>query len=587
MHNVNGKQLAVRLPKLGPLIGWLRRDDADGSVLARLWAKADDGYGAAPLAAVTVPWDKSCNRPAGKPSFWPMRVVRLEEADPGAKVEQSHYFAVADVRLRADSVVRMAFVHGLYPKDAGDEEFILSTAAWLRESSTAKSELEAMDASGLFGDAVPALAEKLFKDLEGDLQQRRDVGAGPIPRSLSRHYRQVGSIDDCEATVSAPCAPDDAVLCFAAGCCRHPGMQFDHDLADRAFGALAGATEKGLRLGFVAMLGDQIYPDATAGVIDVGEQTEKYVARYDDAFGSKNFRRLTSRVPTYMLVDDHEVRDGWPDDVLSGTEGHWNASAVWARNLYLAHQSWHAPGPLAPPDRQVRNPRGLCYGFEHNGVPFFAFDTRFQREPGGDRIIGPDQMAAFDRWLARVAELDVPKFVMTGSVFAPGLVQFQFDAERRADNWQQFPAQRSQLAVRIAESQARNVVLLSGDYHCAAAGSMWFQAPGGRRADGYAIVAPPFYAPFPFANVRESEVLRSDRIRYGPPHSEVAACDGAACETHGFAVIRIRKTGGAGDWRDWAIEVEFHEDCWDAKGAPGATRVAAALLANGKVVWLA
>src|SRR6267143_3099715 len=119
MHNVNGKQLAVRLPKLGPLIGWLRRDDGDGSVLARLWAKADDGYGAAPLAAVTVPWDKSCNRPAGKPSFWPMRVVRLEEADPGAKVEQLHYFAVADVRLRADSVVRMAFVHGLYPKDAG------------------------------------------------------------------------------------------------------------------------------------------------------------------------------------------------------------------------------------------------------------------------------------------------------------------------------------------------------------------------------------------------------------------------------------------------------------------------------------
>src|SRR3546814_12029463 len=61
------------------------------------------------------------------------------------------------------------------------------------------------------------------------------------------------------------------------------------------------------------MAGDQIYADMLNRHVPLGlaDTFEEFQERYHTAFGSRNMRRLLSRVPTYMLLDDHEIEDNW------------------------------------------------------------------------------------------------------------------------------------------------------------------------------------------------------------------------------------------------------------------------------------
>jgi len=116
------------------------------------------------------------------------------------------------------------------------------------------------------------LAEKLLSGLEQSLaEQRRPKAPGetrPTPKE------RAGRIELCEAVLPAAHG-DSPLLRFAAGCCRHPGMGFDRELADRSLDALAQLATGGDGPELVLMLGDQIYADATAGVIDAEDRLEK------------------------------------------------------------------------------------------------------------------------------------------------------------------------------------------------------------------------------------------------------------------------------------------------------------------------
>jgi hypothetical protein len=332
------------------------------------------------------------------------------------------------------------------------------------------------------------------------------------------------------------------------------------------------------------MLGDQIYVDAAAGVLDGEERLEKYALRYDAAFASPGLRALASSVPTYMLADDHEVRDGWPNDTLPAKELFWDTPVEWAWRLYIAHQRRH--GPSRPPWalRRRASRYSFWYTFEHRGYPFFAFDARFERRPNGEHIVGTEQKAAFKTWLAHVVrdeekgrlERCVPKFVLSGSVFAPGLEEFERSPEsrRRADNWQAFRADQAEVARIVAQSGAQNVVLLSGDYHCAAIASLNL---GSSRS--YAIVAPPLYAPYPFANALEREVARSEEFLDGG--ACIGNCNAKPYAFQGFTLVRVRRAGPGRGRDDWEIDVELYRDC-DTKEPHRR-----GLLAGGSADWMA
>src|SRR3546814_13869394 len=66
------------------------------------------------------------------------------------------------------------------------------------------------------------------------------------------------------------------------------------------------------------MAGDQIYADMLNRHVPLGlaDTFEEFQERYHTAFGSRNMRRLLSRVPTYMILNDHEIEDNWSPDGL-------------------------------------------------------------------------------------------------------------------------------------------------------------------------------------------------------------------------------------------------------------------------------
>ncbi|MGA8005252.1 MAG: alkaline phosphatase D family protein, partial [Burkholderiales bacterium] len=385
-----------------------------------------------------------------------------------------------------------------------------------------------------------------------------------------------------------------------------PTVSIDRTLAERPLRTLAALADRGDEgPGLVVMAGDQIYADVWAGVLDIRDRLEKYTARYQHAFSTPAFRQLASRVPLYMAADDHEVEDAWPKSrskpgsTLTRDEL-WQQDYVnWAWKTYLGHQRVHGPnepqGRLAPP-RRPSFWYDFAAGRDGTIAPFLVLDTRFEREYQGGawRLMSDAQWEHIEGWLRqRLADPDphAPKFIVSGSVFAPGLARFAAgaDGSRQADSWQGFPVERARLAHRIAELGLGNVVFVSGDYHCAAVADIALLRDGGvtESARAYAVVAPPLYAPFPFVNTRAREVAVEESIFFPsghPRHGErVAQCRARALEiSAGFAMIACNKVGDHGTPDDWEIRVEFHKAAWDAERNPASAIVATALLAKGR-----
>ena len=117
-------------------------------------------------------------------------------------------------------------------------------------------------------------------------------------------------------------------LSFIVGSCRYPGLLWKIKHADRIFGPIANqvfASSNVPAPKFSLMVGDQIYADMMNRHIPIGlaDTFEEFQDRYHKAFGSPNMRRLLRHLPTYMILDDHEIEDNWTQDRLeSGKKAH-------------------------------------------------------------------------------------------------------------------------------------------------------------------------------------------------------------------------------------------------------------------------
>ena len=124
---------------------------------------------------------------------------------------------------------------------------------------------------------------------------------------------------------------------------------------------------------------------------------------------------------------------------------------------------------------------------------------------------------------------NVPKFVVTPSVFAPNPVKA---AERRAtpedkiesDAWPGFPATKKAILSHIVDNQIQNVIFLSGDIHCANIAELRFDgSPAAKELKAYAVTSSAFYWPFPFADGEPSEFVHdsmAENDTYGFEDSE-------------------------------------------------------------------
>jgi choline dehydrogenase-like flavoprotein len=374
-------------------------------------------------------------------------------------------------------------------------------------------------------------ADQLWTTLLSVIEHNRDTAMRADPGTLSRKFRQLAlpSANDpgvvrLSAQTIRGAGTQDAVR-FIAASCRHPGLAFEDGRSDaslRHIKSLLDASIKGeagkgeaskLVPALAVMLGDQIYADATAGVMDSPSAIEKIALRHRKAFATAGFAELTASLPTYMVMDDHEISDNWSQDLMhpAGGPGAQAHKARAERTFFTARASFaayqYAHGP-----RNATAPGFNCH-FEEGAYPFFVLDTRSFRQRFGTapQLCEPAQVDELTAWLRAQPDDARPKFVLSGSVLAPGMQQAETGVpglpDRMAESWQLDLRLRDALLEVIASQKIRNVVFVAGDYHCSAVAQLKVG-----DVEAWAIVTPPLYAPLPFANSKPADLFAEEHF---------------------------------------------------------------------------
>ena len=252
------------------------------------------------------------------------------------------------------------------------------------------------------------------------------------------------------------------------------------------------------------------------GIERVADTEEEFRERYVSAFGAPNTSALLRQIPTYMILDDHEIEDNWVQGRINKSEK--RNLFNFAIQAYLSYQWSHGPRAFG---------KQLYYSFDVAGFPFFVVDGRTQRlrddedydltdnhllgRPGkGTEYKG--QIDLLCEWLVKqqADKKNRPKFIVTASVFVPNDVSTtRSDRAKCADDsWAAFPNTRDQLLKTITDHAVQNVIFVSGDIHCSNIAEMSFRSKakgktGSKalsRLKAFSITSSAFYWPYPFAD---------------------------------------------------------------------------------------
>lgn len=319
------------------------------------------------------------------------------------------------------------------------------------------------------------------------------------------------------------------------GSCRYSANGFLDGCSDQIFRPMY---ERNQDVNMVLMVGDQIYSDYLSRFSPIKTNTYKeYEERYHTNFGTPYFAKLVSNIPTYMILDDHEIEDNWTSDRLYNFTLFENKRALFT-NAMMAYRSYQwIHGPMATDSLLCnRNLMGsgraispakaepLYYDFLCCGYPFFVLDTRTTRfknsvaDPGQENadlsdnfIIGrpslneadPGQQERLCAWLIHTQRIygNRPKFIVSSTVFAPNPVNTVGTGARgdrkkdASDSWAAFPQTRERILSTISENQVKNVIFLSGDIHCGVMAKMEIRHQSQPTVNAWSIVSSPLYWP--------------------------------------------------------------------------------------------
>ena len=288
---------------------------------------------------------------------------------------------------------------------------------------------------------------------------------------------------------------DEAPRTLAIGSCRYLlrtflGSFFD-DRGDKTFRSiLRQIDDDGVEIDQLIMMGDQIYADDLSS-FNPDKKVRQFYRRYRDAFSQKHIRRLMSRVPTYMTLDDHEIEDNWP---AKASEKDWKTLFPVAIHAYQAYQLSHGPTIPISRGRLVGTPDHLWYDYSDGCCDVFVTDSRTERYLNGAaerEMLGDPQMRALKRWLAdgsgRV------KIIVTSVPFFPDP-----DSDENLDKWSGFTRQRQEILGHVESRQIRKVVFFSGDVHASFSGELI--SPSGLKL--ISVVSSAFFWPYPHPSAR-------------------------------------------------------------------------------------
>ncbi|MBE0615818.1 MAG: alpha/beta fold hydrolase [Burkholderiales bacterium] len=362
--------------------------------------------------------------------------------------------------------------------------------------------------------------------------------------------------------------PSCTSINFAVGSCRYPAAMVDRERADASFGRLRDLIDaKGPDAPSLLLLaGDQIYADATAGLFDPKDRRSRFYDAYREVWTAPNAREVLRQLPTYMMLDDHEVCDDWHPQDECDEERERNKE--WGLGAVKAYQLEHSPNNAAElcEEAGVPLPVGATgkapayfYSFDAGGFGFFACDTRTGRKDR-KQIMSDEQFAALTCWLERKQGDsnygDRPKFVLSPSVVVPFLKATRGgDAyAARSDGWDGFPDSLCALFSFIAEKRIQNVVFLCGDPHLSMASKITFEGEGVSGLRALCIVASPFYAPYPFANAKAEDFVDDGALPLEPAGSANMRYERKlVAEGDSFTMVGVNPTE-----RGWSVSASVY-----------------------------
>jgi hypothetical protein len=567
-------------PLAGPVLGWSRPDPQGHGHLLRLWIAVDEERTQPASFGMIVVGDGSARARVQTCAVRRVPVSAARQPLPGtlAVAVDDVLLTEADFAgLRRGEPLRIDFVsvHEI-PEPLKDFPGLEGAGAAVLPPFDASGDVSLFMAR-MPSPITPQDAHAGLRGLRRQQEAVRQTALQARPSTKARRLRNaypVGGQEAGAAWISKALleGAGTANLCFVAASCQHPGTPMEVDRADASMQAIASALDQGLPAQFLCLLGDQIYADATGGLTDSLSPIERIRGATLRTFNAEGFRKVTTRLPTYMTLDDHEIEENWSLDrtVYQPGHAHEQAQAERLRDVGLAYvkafQWLHSPRDAALPDRS------FDYSFEAIDSRFYALDTRSQRRRfDPPQVCDAGQLAALKRWLATGAAGTL-RVIMMGSVLAPGLRQFDIGgsgspavSHPAADNWQLAPAQRRQVLDDIAACDARNVVLLSGDYHCGAISVLRFYESDGKPIKtAYAIVAPPLYAPFPAAsvNVHPKDVMTHETIALS--EGRTVKIESETWFGQGHCVSRLEHLDNGQHW----LGVNLHLTLLDAEDAP-------------------
>ncbi len=317
----------------------------------------------------------------------------------------------------------------------------------------------------------------------------------------------------------------DAELRFAVASCQYASGLLDKQPAYRSYERLAQSLAGGRPPELLLLVGDQVYIDATAGLFDPTVLADRFHRPYKVLYGEPRVSAIGRRLDgVYCVMDDHELEDNWePVETPAGIDYGKLRLAV------EGYAKWErAQGPACVPGRSPAPP--VWYAFDRDPARFFMADTRTERTArnvrllSGARIMGSEQRDALRTWLEKDANRTIPKVIATPSILLPRRRWARGHEANalRSDAWDGYRASLHELLAFIARKEIGSLFFVSGDEHLSCAARIEIRAIAGPAAGKpntviYSIHGSPLYAPFPFANSVEEDLVAADRFEFDDP----------------------------------------------------------------------
>lgn len=244
---------------------------------------------------------------------------------------------------------------------------------------------------------------------------------------------------------------------------------------------------------FLILMGDQMYsdmpldlslfdedyfarvaPEGRERLLDctADEVRALFQARYRTFCGLPELRAILSSIPTYTIVDDHDIVDNWGSDPAHRT-AEWRALGEGARWSYYDYQAGHLES------KPERLPKSFHYEITYGHTSIFVTDLRSGRwvESDGGELISKEQWADLDAFIANRQEQKALFIVMSvppvhlPRFLSETIARISPSGEDFSDRWSSLAHvdDRDRVLKGLHRHQIENpnqrLVILAGDIH--------------------------------------------------------------------------------------------------------------------------